>query len=81
MVLPNMNSAYVVFQCAEGVPSEPVLVPAKVSGKRLEFTVSQREGTCNGDYVGEASARGMMLKRSGAERPEFLLRKKSYWAE
>jgi hypothetical protein len=81
LVIPNMTSAYVVFQCAEGVPSEPALVPAKVIGPKIEFTVKQRGGMCNGEYRGDANSRGMLLKGSSAKHPEFLLRKRSYWAQ
>jgi hypothetical protein len=81
LVMPNMSSSYVVLQCAEGAPSEPVLVPAKVSGTKIEFTVKQLGGDCNGEYRGDANTKGMILKRSSANHPEFLLRKKSYWAQ
>jgi hypothetical protein len=81
LVMPNMNTAYVVLQCAEGAPSEPLLVPAKVSGTKIEFTVKQPGGNCNGEYRGDANTKGMILKRSSASHPEFLLRKKSYWAQ
>ena len=81
IVLPNMNSAYVVFQCAEGNASEPVLVPAVVKGTKIQFSIDQKDGMCNGSYVGIASAKGIILKNGSGNHPEFLLRRRSYWAQ
>ncbi len=81
LVLPNMNSAYVVFQCAKGGVGEPVLAPAEVSGTQVSFKITQKDGFCNGTYVGSITAKGMILRESSERNGEFLLRKRSYWAQ
>jgi hypothetical protein len=81
LVLPNKNSAYVVFQCAEGGVGEPVLAPAEVSGTNVSFKITQKDGFCNGTYVGSSTAKGMILRKSSERNSEFLLRKRSYWAQ
>ena len=76
-----MDSPYVVFQCAEGVPSEPIFISAKVNGPDVRFTANESGGMCNGVYEGRAALKGITLREAKSKTKEFLRRKKSYWAQ
>lgn len=79
-VIQQYNTAYVIFQCAEGVPTDPVFVPARVTGSTVEFTVKQENGVCNGKYSATATAKGVRLSSDiSPGTNEFLPRRRSYW--
>jgi hypothetical protein len=80
-IVPQFETAYAIFQCAEGVPAAPVFVPLTVRGNHVSFDVNAG-AFCDGHYVGEVSAKGMQLTNTREPRTtEFLPRKKSYWAK
>jgi len=81
-VIPQYQTAYVIFQCAEGAPADPVFVPAKIKGGTVEFTVNQEGGFCNGKYSATANAKGVRLSSDVSHgSTEFLPRRRSYWAQ
>ena len=75
---------FVVFQDAEGSPSEPVVVPAKIKNNEITFVLPARNGY-SGNFrgrIGNGSLTGKFnsgqLSSSGTG--EFKLRRKlSYW--
>jgi hypothetical protein len=76
-ILPQYKSARVIFQCAEGEPEEPVLVPATTTLNSVDFDIKLPSSPCNGHYHGTLTPTGLRL---GGQYPETLPRKKSYWA-
>ncbi len=79
-VIPQYISAYVLFQCAEGVPSMPLLVPAKVTSDSVDFVIpDSTDAMCPGKYHGVLTARGLRLAHNGSV--ELIPRRRSYWAQ
>jgi hypothetical protein len=79
-VIPQYIIAYVLFQCAEGDASAPVLVPAKVTANTVDFTIPDAlNDMCPGSYHGVLTAKGLRLTHSGGV--ELVPRRKSYWAQ
>ena len=55
---------WIIYQCAEGEPSEPVFIQAKVKGsKMLEFTVPE-DRLCVGTYTATFTLKAATLKQS-----------------
>ncbi len=74
----GMDGHYNVhFQMAEGVPEEPALVRASVSGNDIQFTVPE-VGTFKGT-VGADALVGKMTFVGGNEEEIRLPRRRSYW--
>lgn len=74
---------FVIFQNAEGSPSEPVVIPARVDAERIRFDVllgnsvsSFSEAVLSDVLVGEFS--GGVLSKEG-RRLFILPQKLSYW--
>lgn len=83
-VLFSRDGYYVLFQDAEGSPSPPVLVKAKIDGMRIEFVLPDRNGY-SGKFNGEISGKMLKGKFDGGQIsnsgvPIILLKRKhSYW--
>jgi hypothetical protein len=79
-IIPQYGSARVLFQCAQGVPSEPLLIVAKVTATTVDFNIPDSpQGMCPGRYHGTLTKNGLQLSLNG-KRTEVLPRTKSYWA-
>ena len=80
-VIPQYTSAYAIFQCAEGAPTTPVLIPVQIRGNQITFKVSSPE-SCPGTYTGVVTSSGMKLSvtQSDFNGNGVLPRRKSYWA-
>mgnify|MGYP001578521448 CR=1 FL=1 len=60
---------WIIYQCAEGEPSEPVFMQAKVKGpKVLEFTVPEGR-LCAGTYTATFTSKAATLKQSLFKTP------------
>ena len=85
-IIPQYKTAYAIFQCAEGAPTDPVFVPVSLSGNQVKFTIRSGDASCDGVYTGTITAKGMQLMahREGAGKAAynagFLSRGRSYWA-
>ena len=78
-VVPQYLTAYVIFQCTEGAPSSPILLPAKTTATSVDFTVPESpDQLCPGHYVGNVTPKGLALTMGTSH--EILPRRKSYWA-
>jgi hypothetical protein len=80
-VLPQYQTAYVIFQCAEGEATKPVFATAEVKGDTLRFTIGPDAGPCAGRYLATATRDGVSLHRDHAPPDVILPRKRSYWAQ
>lgn len=79
-IVPQYRRPYAVFQCAEGVPIDPVLVPLQVNGSNLSFEVT-KTGMCDGKYTGRITTSGLNLHVANSTQTEQLPRKTSYWSK
>jgi hypothetical protein len=79
---------YAAVQIAEGWPTPPVVVPVKVSGSSIRFTIRHTLRHNDGrpapddvmNYVGTVSKAGLRLSISGLKDSTTLLkRQNSYW--
>jgi hypothetical protein len=78
-ILPQLETAYVIFQCAAGDVWPPSFVPAKVTRSTVDFTVpASASSECSGTYHGVLTAKGLRLSHDGGV--EFVPRRRSYWA-
>ena len=68
---------FAVFQVAFGVPEEPILVPAKITGSQVEFGFPGGGGFTG--EVMEVGLRGTVTYQGGVQEIVTLPRKKSYW--
>jgi hypothetical protein len=60
---------WIAYQCAEGEPSEPVFIQAKVKGpKVLELTVPE-DRLCSGTYTATFTSKMATLKQSLFKTP------------
>ena len=75
-VIPQVQTAYVLLQCAEGVPSKAMMVPAHIGKALVEFNVLKESPVCAGKYSGTVTARERELKLQGATTLQFLSRQK-----
>jgi hypothetical protein len=80
-IMPQYRSAYAIFQCAEGAPTDPIFIPVEIKENRITFKVASPD-SCPGIYTGIVSANGMKLsvRNSDFNGNGFLPRRKSYWA-
>jgi hypothetical protein len=80
-IVPQYRSAYAIFQCAEGAPTNPIFVPVAIKRNRVTFTIKNGDG-CPGTYNGIVNAKGLTLSvnPTSIEGDGFLPRRKSYWA-
>jgi hypothetical protein len=76
-VVDTNRGYYVVFQSGEGEPSVPVVVPAKVSGSSIRFTLPS--GTEGGTFTGTIGATQLIGSFSSNHQTIHLKRKASYW--
>ena len=67
-VFKGYHGTYVVFSLAEGEPREPILLKAKLDGKKISFKAGETL------YEGQFTSKGLKLKDGGFER---ILRKGS----
>ena len=86
-IIPQYKTAYAVFQCAEGAPSDPVFVPVSLNGNQIRFTVHSGDKSCDGVFTGTLTAQGLRLiaysetrAREASNGGELLLRQASYWS-
>ena len=80
VVIPQAGSFWIVFQCSEGAPSSPVLVPTKKNGNSFSFVVKDPGNVCNGSYVARRTPAGLSLLGAADGEPKNLIKGKSYWA-
>lgn len=74
------NGYYAIVQCAEGSPGIPLVVPAKVIGEVLTFTVTEASSGCPpAMFSGTISHKGLSGAFEGSSWPGLLKRGKSYW--
>lgn len=76
----NANRGYyVVFQSSEGEPAPPVVIPAKIDGTSVSFTLPA-DVDPRGTFTGKVDAKGITGSFSGGNRQTVTLpRKGSYW--
>jgi len=86
-IIPQYQTAYAIFQCSEGAPSDPVFVPVSINGNEIQFTVHTRDKSCDGVFAGTITARGLKLVapnenkgQKPSEAGELLSRRASYWS-
>jgi hypothetical protein len=86
-IIPQYQTAYAIFQCSEGTPSDPVFVPVSISGNQIQFTVHTRDKSCDGNFTGTITAHGLKLiaqSENKGQKPseggELLSRRPSYWS-
>lgn len=79
-VIPQARSPWIVFQCSEGAPSSPVLVPIKEAGKSFSFVVNDPGNVCNGSYVANRTPSGLELLGAADGEKQILIKGQSYWA-
>jgi hypothetical protein len=86
-IIPQYQTAYAIFQCSQGAPSDPVLVPVSISGNQIRFTVHTRDKSCDGTFTGTITARSLKLtpqsedkNQKASEAGELLSRRASYWS-
>ncbi|MBB5337998.1 hypothetical protein [Tunturiibacter gelidoferens] len=86
-IIPQHKTAYAIFQCSEGAPSDPVFVPVSLNGRQIQFTVHSRDKSCDGVFTGTITARGLKLVAQSenkgpkeSEGGELLSRRASYWS-
>jgi len=72
------NQYWVLFQLAEGAPSAPVLVEAKVMDGSIEFSLPESFGILR-TFRGKISKSGITGKFAGQSDTIRLPRTKSYW--
>jgi hypothetical protein len=72
---------FATVQCAQGVPGKPVLVPALVSGRVVEFQLPADAKTLcpAAKFRGELRDDGLKGAFEGSDWPGFLTRSRSYW--
>lgn len=76
------TSGYFAFiQCAEGAPSKPVLVVAKVNGNHIQLASHDDPAShCpKASFSGKDTATGLQGTFDGTTYPGFLKRRKGYW--
>ncbi len=84
-VIPSPQGYHVLFQGAGGRAEVPVLVPAKIEGNRIEFTLPERAGYIGrfvGEFVEEELVGSFLPAQINhvTDTWEFRLRRKaSYW--
>jgi hypothetical protein len=86
-IIPQYQTAYAIFQCSEGAPSDPVFVPVSINGNQIRFTVHTRDKSCDGVFTGTITARGLKLtvqsedkNQKASEAGVLLSRRASYWS-
>jgi hypothetical protein len=86
-IIPQYQTAYAIFQCSEGAPSDPVFVPVSINGNQIQFTIHTRDKGCDGVFTGTITARGLRLvaqsenkNQKASEAEELLSRRASYWS-
>ena len=80
VVVPQAGGPWIVFQCSEGAPSSPVLVPIKENGNSFSFVVKDPGNVCNGSYVARRDPSGLTLLGAADGETQNLTKGKSYWA-
>ena len=81
VVIPQARIPWIVFQCSEGAPSSPVLVPIIEDGNSFSFVVKDPGNVCNGSYVAKKTTSGLTLLGAADGETQKLIRGKSYWAK
>jgi hypothetical protein len=68
---------YACVQQAQGEPEPPVVVPVKVSGAEVRFSLQGPQPLA---FIGTVSKTGLALSVAGSKQPpEMLKRQSSYW--
>lgn len=78
-IVPQYRHPYAIFQCAEGIPIDPVFVPLQANGSTISFNV-QNTGMCDGDYTAKITQSGLSLRATKWTQTEQLKREASYWS-
>lgn len=81
IMLAQSSPYMATVQIAEGVPTDPVLVPVKVTGNDIEFSFPAGSDLDKsyGTYRGTITARGLTGKFANEGEKTFLKRKPSHW--
>lgn len=86
-IIPQYKTAYAIFQCAEGAPTDPVFVPVSIKDNHVQFTIRSGDRSCDGVFTGTITSQGMKLtarsETAGQEAYNgggFLPRRASYWS-
>ena len=86
-IVPQYKTAYAIFQCGEGAPTDPVFVPVELKRNHFRFVIRSQDRSCDGIFIGTITQRGMNLA-AVSEVPNqeaynaggFLPRRLSYWS-
>ena len=76
---------FVLFQSAEGEPYRPEVIPAKINGNIIKFTLSDKNKGYSGEFIGEFNSTGLSGQFSNGQLSPFgkkkvkLLKGQSYW--
>jgi hypothetical protein len=79
VAIPQADGPWIVFQCSEGAPSPPVLVPIQVNGDTFSFNVEDHDNACNGSYIATRTKIGLTLRGASDGETQTLLKGPSYW--
>jgi len=82
-ITEGVSSHFATIQCSEGGGGNPILVPLKVAGDIIEFTVPEETSTgCRaGEYRGTVTDQGLHLHNLKFNVKIFLPRGKSFWVK
>ncbi len=75
----SIDQYWALVQNAEGSPSDPILVKAKVQGNRLSFDLPSDSPALRGHFEGELKRDGLVGGIDGARDTINLKRRNSYW--
>jgi hypothetical protein len=80
-IIYSTSGYYAVMQCAEGAPSKPVVVNAKIEGNKvtLEPHNDQSSHCPIAVFTGQVTSSGLRGNFEGTDYPGLLKRKRSYW--
>lgn len=78
LIVFSREGYYVVFQSSEGEPIAPVVIPAKIDGQKISFTLPANMAE-RGKFIGKFSRNWLIGKFQGSGQELHLKRKNSYW--
>jgi hypothetical protein len=77
-IIFSKSGYFAILQLSEGEPSPPLVVPAKVAGSSVTFTVPT-EMDARGTFKGNVSGNHLVGSFSGSGQKIDLERRNSYW--
>lgn len=78
-VVYSRDGYRVVYQSSEGEPSSPVVVPAKIDGNAISFSLPPPGTDPRGNFTGKIKPTEMVGTFSGNGQTVHLPRRASYW--